>query len=122
MNQEYKDILALRPKEIKGEWTEQASRILHERYLLREDGQVIETEDERFWSVAYHLAHAERKWEPSTHALMALAVRFYKMMVNRDCLPNSPTIMNAGKNNGLQYSACYVLPINDSLGEIFDAI
>jgi len=44
------------------------------------------------------------------------------MMVNQEFLPNSPTIMNAGKQNGLQYSACFVLPVGDSLPEIFDSV
>src|SRR5439155_20608292 len=51
-----------------------------------------------------------------------VAAAFYDMMVERQFLPNSPTLMNAGKDNHLQYSACYVLPVGDSMGEIFDSV
>ena len=50
------------------------------------------------------------------------AREFYKLMLTRNFLPNSPTLMNAGKNNGLQYSACYVIPVPDSLEGIFDGV
>src|SRR5262249_50350257 len=55
-------------------------------------------------------------------AVREIAEAFYDMMVDGDFLPNSPTLMNAGKGNGLQYSACYVLPVGDSMEEIFDSV
>src|SRR5262249_3519112 len=51
-----------------------------------------------------------------------VAAAFYDMMVEGYFLPNSPTLMNAGKGNQLQYSACYVLPVGDSMQEIFDSV
>src|SRR5215813_11126775 len=51
-----------------------------------------------------------------------IACAFYDLMVDSKFLPNSPTLMNAGKGNQLQYSACYVLPVGDSMEEIFDAV
>src|SRR5690348_17559627 len=51
-----------------------------------------------------------------------MAERFYDVMAERKFLPNSPTLMNAGKGNNLQLSACYVVPVEDSLSGIFDAV
>lgn len=106
-----------------GEWSEQAVRVLEERYLLKdEDGKVIETPDEMVWRVAFAIASAEVRWGKSREQVIEQAKVFYKMMAARRFLPNSPTLMNAGKGNGLQYSACFVLPVEDSLDGIFDSI
>ncbi|MBU1031684.1 adenosylcobalamin-dependent ribonucleoside-diphosphate reductase [Patescibacteria group bacterium] len=104
-------------------FSESAKKILQERYLLKTgDGGVAETVAERFWHLAYDIASADFDFGATPKAVQDLAVEFYTIMVNQEFLPNSPTIMNAGKNNGLQYSACFVLPIGDSLPEIFDAV
>src|SRR5439155_588428 len=58
----------------------------------------------------------------SQAAVREVAEAFYDMMVDGYFIPNSPTLMNAGKGNGLQYSACYVLPVGDSMEEIFDSV
>lgn len=97
----------------KGEWSEQAIKVLRERYLLKNDlGEVIETEDQMCWRVAWDIAAGD----------LDLAKEYYQLMISHEFLPNSPTLMNAGKNNGLQYSACYVLPVEDSIEGIFDGI
>jgi ribonucleoside-diphosphate reductase alpha chain len=96
--------------------------VLRERYLAREDGQVAETPEEMCWRVARAIAQAEERFGLRPAAIGEVAAAFYDMMVEGYFLPNSPTLMNAGKGNDLQYSACYVLPVGDSMHEIFDAV
>src|SRR6059036_3776583 len=110
-----------RPAKV-GTWTEPALRVLRERYLLRKDGEVIETPEEMCWRVALSIAAGEARYGRSRVAVREIAAAFYEVMVDGDFLPNSPTLMNAGKGNGLQYSACYVLPVVDSMEEIFDSV
>src|SRR5437667_19681 len=105
-----------------GTWTEPALRVLRERYLLRKDGEVIETPEEMCWRVAVSIAAGEGRYGRSQAAVREVAEAFYDMMVDGYFIPNSPTLMNAGKGNGLQYSACYVLPVGDSMEEIFDSV
>ena len=110
-----------RPPKV-GQWTEPALRVLRERYLLRKDGEVIETPEEMCWRVAVSIAAGEGRYGRSQAAVREVAEAFYDMMVDGYFIPNSPTLMNAGKGNGLQYSACYVLPVGDSMEEIFDSV
>ncbi|HEV2057212.1 MAG TPA: vitamin B12-dependent ribonucleotide reductase [Methylomirabilota bacterium] len=105
-----------------GRWSEPALRVLRERYLVRHDGQAAETPEEMCWRVAAAIARAEERFGRSEAAVGEVAAAFYDMMVEGQFLPNSPTLMNAGRDNQLQYSACYVLPIGDSMGEIFDSV
>ena len=105
-----------------GEWTESAVRVLRERYLMRDGDQVTETPDEMCWRVARAIAKAEAKWGKSQEEIDATAQSFRDVMQALLFMPNSPTLMNAGKENGLQYSACYVLPIEDSLEGIFESV
>jgi ribonucleoside-diphosphate reductase alpha chain len=105
----------------RGEWSESALRVLHERYLLKQGGQVIETPDEMCWRVARAVAAAESKWA-GADAVVECEAAFYDVLIDRKFLPNSPTLMNAGTGNGLQYSACYVLPVGDSIPDIFDTL
>src|SRR6266850_8267262 len=112
----------IRPPKV-GQWTEPALRVLHERYLLRDQrGEVIETPEEMCWRVAQSIAVGEARYGRSPAAVREVAEAFYDMMVDGYFIPNSPTLMNAGKGNGLQYSACYVLPVGDSMEEIFDSV
>lgn len=110
-----------RPAKV-GQWTEPALRVLRERYLTRKDGHVTETPEEMCWRVAQSIAAGEARYGRSPAAVREIAEAFYEMMVDGYFLPNSPTLMNAGKGNGLQYSACYVLPVGDSMEEIFDSV
>ena len=106
-----------------GQWSEQALKVLRERYLDKDaQGEVKETPEEMVWRVAFAIASAEVVWGADRKAVIELAKSYYKLMVSLKFLPNSPTLMNAGKGNGLQYSACFVLPVEDSLVGIFDAI
>src|SRR5260221_5170846 len=105
------------------EWSPQALQVLKERYFLKNDkGEVIENVSEMCWRVAWELARSEVKFGKSRQEVIAYARTYYELMMKREFLPNSPTLMNAGKGNGLQYSACYVIPVEDSLTGIFDGI
>src|SRR5262245_17181068 len=110
-----------RPAQV-GRWSDSALRVLRERYLVREGGEVVETPEEMCWRVARATAAAEERFGSSPAAVAEVAAAFYGVMVEGYFLPNSPTLMNAGKGNQLQYSACYVLPVGDSMHEIFDAV
>ncbi len=91
-----------------GTWSETATRVLRERYLLRDaTGEIVETPDEMCWRVASAVAMAETQWTKDRAAVAKTAQRFYDMMVEHRFLPNSPTLMNAGKGNNLQLSACF---------------
>ena len=107
----------------KGEWTEQALKVLGERYLKKNDEfEPIETPEQMVWRVAWEIASAEAAWGVKRKDVESTARDFYNLMISRKFLPNSPTLMNAGTGNGLQYSACFVLPIEDSMEGIFDAL
>ncbi|OGE78697.1 ribonucleoside-diphosphate reductase, adenosylcobalamin-dependent [Candidatus Daviesbacteria bacterium RIFCSPLOWO2_02_FULL_41_8] len=128
------------PKELpEPTFSESSNKILKERYLLKGGNlEVVEGVSERFWHIAYDIASGDfdfssdkmsdskqastSKQASAPEQVLGLAKQFYNVMVKQEFLPNSPTIMNAGKQNGLQYSACFVLPVGDSLPEIFDSI
>jgi ribonucleoside-diphosphate reductase alpha chain len=112
---------ALRPSKT-GTWSEPALRVLRERYLARVEGEAAETPEEMCWRVSLAVARAEERFGRSAAGVGEVAAAFYDMMVEGQFLPNSPTLMNAGKDNQLQYSACYVLPVGDSMPEIFDSV
>jgi ribonucleoside-diphosphate reductase alpha chain len=101
--------------------TDTARQVLERRYLLRDDqGKVMETPDEMFRRVAKAIAAAELIYDPKAD-VKAVAEEFYRLMFGLEFLPNSPTLMNAGKALG-QLSACFVLPVDDSMESIFDAV
>ena len=101
--------------------TENAVRVLERRYLRKDaQGEVIETPDEMFHRVAQAIASAELIYDPKAD-VKRWEEEFYRLIVNLEFLPNSPTLMNAGRELG-QLSACFVLPIDDSMESIFDAV
>ena len=101
--------------------TVNAVNVLKKRYLLKDaQGQVAETPDAMFRRVARAVASADLAYDPQADTA-ALEDEFYRMMVSLDFLPNSPTLMNAGTGVG-QLSACFVLPVEDSIPGIFDAV
>ncbi|MCS7001576.1 MAG: vitamin B12-dependent ribonucleotide reductase [Dehalococcoidia bacterium] len=115
--------LALTPRpSVTGSWTDSAMKVLRERYLLRDGDTVLETPEDMCWRVARAIAEAEALHGASDAQIIAVAEQFYRLMVSGVFLPNSPTLMNAGKGNHLQYSACYVLPVDDSIEAIFDTV
>ncbi len=102
--------------------TPNSLKVLEKRYLKRdESGKVIETPEELFRRVAKAVASADFKYGSSENDVHALEERFYEMMTSLSFLPNSPTLMNAGRRLG-QLSACFVLPVEDSMESIFEAV
>lgn len=107
----------------RGQWTKEAVRVLEERYLMKDSrGKIIETPDGMAYRVAREVAAAEKIFGADEKKREQVTREFYELICRRLFMPNSPTLMNAGKGNNLQYSGCYVLPVGDSLAEIFDAI
>ena len=102
--------------------TDNALTVLERRYLKRNnEGEIIETPEELFMRVAKAIAQVEESFGTPQEEIDQLAQTFYELMCNLDFLPNSPTLMNAGRELG-QLSACFVLPVDDSMEAIFDAI
>jgi ribonucleoside-diphosphate reductase alpha chain len=101
--------------------TENSITVLKRRYLRKDDrGEVVETPKELFFRVANNIAQADKLYDEKAD-LDKTIENFYDMMVEREFLPNSPTLMNAGRELQ-QLSACFVLPIEDSLPGIFETV
>ena len=98
-----------------------ALTVLEKRYLKRDkQGKVLENPVDMFRRVASTIAAIDRKFDPAADT-DALTEEFYRMITGFEFLPNSPTLMNAGRELG-QLSACFVLPVGDSMEEIFEAV
>jgi ribonucleoside-diphosphate reductase alpha chain len=96
-------------------------RVLERRYLQRDDqGRIAETPSQMFRRVAQAVALAELNYDQKAD-VDTTAKEFYRLMSSLQFMPNSPTLMNAGTSLG-QLSACFVLPVGDSLTSIFDAV
>lgn len=104
------------------ELTANARVVLERRYLRRENGQIVETPEDMFRRVARNIAQVETEiYGASEETAAVWEQTWYEMMSNLLFLPNSPTLMNAGRDLQ-QLSACFVLPVEDSMEAIFDAI
>jgi ribonucleoside-diphosphate reductase alpha chain len=92
-----------------------AITVLERRYLVKDDrGMPIEQAEDLFWRVAHTIAAPDASYGASAKAVEGLAETFFELMATRVWMPNSPTLMNAGRPLG-QLSACFVLPVDDCL-------
>ena len=103
-------------------FTDNALRVLEARYLIKdESGAVTERPMELFRRVARAISEAELLYDSDDDRRSEWEDRFYELMVSQRFMPNSPTLMNAGRELGM-LSACFVLPVPDSIDGIFDSI
>ncbi|MBU1727252.1 MAG: vitamin B12-dependent ribonucleotide reductase [Candidatus Omnitrophica bacterium] len=102
--------------------SENALKVLERRYLKKdEQGKVIETPEGLFHRVAHAIAIADKAYGKVEYEVKTLEDAFYRIITALEFLPNSPCLMNAGKELG-QLSACFVLPIDDSMESIFESL
>jgi ribonucleoside-diphosphate reductase alpha chain len=102
--------------------SENATTVLKRRYLRKDNlGKVIETPQQMFQRVARHIAAAEKNYGADGARVAEVEKTFYNLMTRFVFLPNSPTLMNAGRRLG-QLAACFVLPVEDSMEGIFGAL
>jgi len=95
--------------------TPNAITVLERRYLVKyEQGRPVESPEDLFWRVARTVAEPDASYGASRKAVETLAETFFELMATRVWMPNSPTLMNAGRPLG-QLSACFVLPVDDAL-------
>jgi ribonucleoside-diphosphate reductase alpha chain len=99
-----------------------ALKVLEKRYLKKnEEGKVTESPEELFRRIAKTIASADLRYGKSEADVALIEEEFFEMITSLEFLPNSPTLMNAGRKLG-QLSACFVLPVEDSMESIFDAV
>ncbi len=100
-------------------FSENARQVLVKRYVRRgADGSPVESVEEMFWRIAYHVAKVESAWNGD---IELRAVEFFRLLTSKKFFPNSPTFTGAGTPLG-QLAACFVLPISDDMGKATDGI
>ncbi len=113
--------IILHGRATKSKLSPNALKVLEKRYLKKDaEGNLVETPEQMFLRVAKNIARADKNYDKNAD-VKATASSFYEMMANLDFVPNSPTLMNAG-DKIQQLSACFVLPVEDSMESIFDAV
>ncbi|MBD3167895.1 MAG: vitamin B12-dependent ribonucleotide reductase [candidate division Zixibacteria bacterium] len=104
------------------ELTQNSITVLERRYLIKdEEGNVTESPEQLFRRVANVIAAPDAKYGADTQEIHRIADQFYDMMASLEFMPNSPTLMNAGRPLG-QLSACFVIPIEDTMESIFESV
>ena len=104
-------------------FSENALTVLKKRYFVKDDhGFPIETASEMVWRVASNIAQGELGFAASREKYEDVCHDFYSLMASCEFLPNSPSLMNAGKGRPQQLSACFVIPVEDAIDSIFDAV
>jgi ribonucleoside-diphosphate reductase alpha chain len=102
--------------------SENSRTVLEARYLKKNAaGECVETAGTLFWRVASTMGAVEAEYGAEAGECHKWSQRFYDLMTSGDFMPNSPTLMNAGREMGM-LSACFVLPVRDSINEIFNSI
>ena len=101
--------------------TDNALQVLRARYLAREDGVVIETPEDLFVRVARHVSAVEARLGYRADEVAHARAMFERMITSLEFVPNSPTLMNAGRPLG-QLAACFVVPVEDSTTGVFEAV
>ena len=102
--------------------TDNALAVLHRRYQAKDrEGNVVEEPDQMFRRVSQNLAQADRRYGADEQDVARTEAEFYRVMVDLDYMPNSPTLMNAGRELQM-LSACFVLPVDDSMESIFETV
>lgn len=101
--------------------TENALQVLRARYLVRENGVVVETPEDLFVRVARHVSAVEAALGYRADEVAAARAQFERMITALEFVPNSPTLMNAGRPLG-QLAACFVVPVDDSTTGVFEAV
>jgi len=98
------------------------SELLRRRYLIKnKKGRIVETEGQMYRRVADASAKVESQYGATKKQVKTVGDKFYHLMAEKRFLPNSPALMNAGRKNGM-LSACFVLPIEDSIDGIFTTV
>ena len=104
------------------ELTENSRKVLQRRYQAKDrEGNVVEEAEQMFRRVAHNLAQADKSYGATKKQIAATEEEFYQAMRRLDYLPNSPTLMNAGRELQM-LSACFVLPVQDSMEAIFETV
>ncbi len=117
-----KGLIDISSEKVPFEISDNARKVLESRYLKKdEDGNVIETPEEMLDRVAKTIASIEARYGATPDKVKYWEIEFYNLMASRRFMPNSPTLMNAGREMGM-LSACFVLPVKDSVYDIFETI